>query len=317
MFVSGINSVIMNNNKKVSKQKYFKESWLEETEFKDWLRKDQKDNKVARCAVCHKTIELSTSGRSALTDHHKGKKHLDALNKVQTFFKKPEKEINHKLDKTTDPSSSGKQQVTLDHLKDSNIVTKAEIIWTLYSVQNGFSVRSNDGLSDALVAMFADSKIAKDFSMGRSKAMYVINHGLAPHFKKCLLDDINASDINVYSFDESLNDVTQTSEMDLIVRYWDVNRSQVKSRYLGSSFLGHATHIDLLRHFNKVTEELSFSKLYQISMDGPNVNLKFYKEFVTSKESDAVHSLINIGSCREESKCLMKFVRFVQTPRKI
>ena len=25
--------------------------------------------------------------------------------------------------------------------------------------------------------------------------------------------------------------------------------------------------------------------------------MKFYKEFVTSKESDAVHSLINIGSC--------------------
>lgn len=53
----------MSNNKKVSKQKYFIESWLEETEFKDWLRKDQKDKTVARCAVCHKTIELSTSGR--------------------------------------------------------------------------------------------------------------------------------------------------------------------------------------------------------------------------------------------------------------
>jgi len=63
-----------------------------------------------------------------LTDHHKGKKHLDALNKVQAFFKKPEKEVNHTLDKTTDPGSSGKLQVTLDHLNDSNIVTKAEII---------------------------------------------------------------------------------------------------------------------------------------------------------------------------------------------
>ena len=43
--------------------------------FKDWLRKDLGDTNIAKCVVCHKIIELSSSGQSALTDHAKGAKH--------------------------------------------------------------------------------------------------------------------------------------------------------------------------------------------------------------------------------------------------
>ena len=88
-------------------------------------------------------------------------------------------------------------------------------------------------MNNTFAAMFLDNNIAQQFSMGRTKSMYVINHGLAPFFKLQLTDDLEKSDIHVFSFDESLNDVTQTSEMDLYVRYWDVNASQVKSRYFG------------------------------------------------------------------------------------
>jgi len=34
----------------------------------------------AQCSVCHKTVELSSSGRSALTDQAKGKKSFDIDN---------------------------------------------------------------------------------------------------------------------------------------------------------------------------------------------------------------------------------------------
>ena len=121
--------------------------------------------------------------------------------------------------------------------------------------------------------------------------------GLPPFFKSQLTDDLEKSDIHVFSFDESLNDVTQTSEMDLYVRYWDMNASQVKSRYYGSSFLGHATHKGLLKHFGEITKNLSPSKLYHISMDGPNVNLKSLKEFSKLRAGDSVHSLADIGTC--------------------
>ena len=58
--------------------------------------------------------------------------------------------------------------------------------------------------------MFPDSHIATGFSMSSSKVSYIINHGLAPHFKQISKDGVGKSDCYVVSFDESLNDVTQT-----------------------------------------------------------------------------------------------------------
>ena len=81
--------------------------------------------------------------------------------------------------------------------------------------------------------------------------MYPINHGTAPYFKSLLLLSINTSDIHAYSFDESLNVVTQTCEMDNYVRYWDVACTQVKMRYFGSSFMGHGFYTDTQKILTK------------------------------------------------------------------
>ena len=56
-------------------------------------------------------------------------------------------------------------------------------------------------------------------------------------------------------------------------------------------------HQDVLKHFHEVTKEFDHSKLYQISMDGPSVNLKFYQEIVPDRQENMVHSLVDIGSC--------------------
>ena len=63
------------------------------------------------------------------------------------------------------------------------------------------------------------------------------------------------------------------------------------------SFLGHAAHQGLLHHFHSLTKDLDPTHLYQISMDGPNVNMKFFEEFSQHHKECSFHSLINIGSC--------------------
>ena len=75
--------------------------------------------------------------------------------------------------------------------------------------------------------MFPDSKIAEVFSMGRTKSMCLINHGLAPFFKSLLLSELNRSYIFVFLFDESLNQVTQTCEIDVYVRFWNITELKV------------------------------------------------------------------------------------------
>ena len=127
--------------------------------------------------------------------------------------------------------------------------------------------------------------------------MYMSNHGLAPFFKSLLLSELNKSDIFAFSFDESLNQVNQTCEIDVYVRFWNVTELKVIIRFIGSAFFGHETHQNLLKHFHEVTKELDRSKLYQISMDGSILNLKFYNKIVQDRQENMVHSLIDIGSC--------------------
>ena len=53
--------------------------------------------------------------------------------------------------------------------------------------------------------------------------------------------------------------------MGVYVRFWNVTELKVNVRFIGSTFIGHGTHQNLLKHFHEVTKELDHSKLYQIS----------------------------------------------------
>ena len=135
-------------------------------------------------------------------------------------------------------STTAGQQKVGACINISNAV-KAEIIWTLKIVDCGFSLWSSGNQSG--------------FQTGRTKT---INTCWCNWSIRC-----------TYSFDESLNEVTEPSEMGRYVRFWNADSNQVQSRYFGSIFLGHTRHLDLLTHFRDLTKDLNPSKLYRISMD--------------------------------------------------
>ena len=146
------------------------------------------------------------------------------LKKIQNFFTSAKKSTD-----SIAPFSSaqeGKQQMLDVQVHNADVV-KAKIIWILKSICCGYSKKSCGQLNCTLKAMFLDSKIAEAFSMGRTKSMHMINHGFAPFFKSFLLSKWSKSDIFVFSFDESLNQVTQNCEMDVYVRFWNVTELKV------------------------------------------------------------------------------------------
>ena len=59
-------------------------------------------------------------------------------------------------------------------------------------------------------------------------------------------------------------------------------------------FLGHTTHLDLVKSFNEGLERLDLSKLVQMSMDGPNTNLKFLQELKKERAELELSSLIDL-----------------------
>ena len=69
--------------------------------------------------------------------------------------------------------------------------------------------------------MFCDGKIAKEFSCGKTKRSYLVKDGIAPYFLEVLHEDIKNTSHFVTMFDESYNHVTNKSQMDLHVRFWN------------------------------------------------------------------------------------------------
>lgn len=286
------------------KQTYFQIDWLENPLYSEWL-KSREDKKTAYCKKCSKIIELSNMGEQALKSHIKGKKHTSNMKPMNCFFKvvsvpsnKPSKEPEGDPPKESERAPP-KKQLTLNFTsKDSPEKKKAEILWALKSVYSDWSALANDGLNDLFQKMFSDSEIARDFQMGRTKLTYLINFGIAPYFHEILLGELKNADYYSISFDESLNGVTQTCQMDLHIRFWSSINNKICVRYFDTRFLGHATANDILNKFQEVIDTLdNGNRMIQVSMDGPSTNWKFLKLLQNDRDEKEQPKIIDIGSC--------------------
>lgn len=101
--------------------------------------------------------------------------------------------------------------------KPHELVTDAEILWTLKVATSHYSYNSSSHTGKLFQRMFPESRIAKAFSCGEKKCSYVVCYGLRPFFLSCLQREIKQCDCYAILFDESLNEYLQRKQMD--VRY--------------------------------------------------------------------------------------------------
>ena len=237
---------------------FFSYDWLSDPEFKMWLVEVPGDNKLARCKHCKKSFNLSNMGRQALVSHGTGQKHRN-IKSISVFTKQKHIKVNTNLSSMSYEVSN---KYSIFAINSETV--KAEIRWLLKSVISGYSNNSSANLNNLFLCMFPDSQLAKSFKLGPDKMLYSINFGVAPFFKSLLYEDIKKSCCFVACFDESLNPVTQTCEMDIVIRFFNGSKNLVESRYWNSKFLGHGTAADLERELEKCMEELDQSKMCQI-----------------------------------------------------
>ena len=162
-------------------------------------------------------------------------------------------------------------------------------MWALKHVYNGLSANSAKNVVDLFKTMFPDGKIAEKIQLEPSKLKCVVNHGVAPYVKEILKNQVIDTVWFAVSFDESLNEVTQTSEMDICLRFWNKENNRVENRNWDSKFLGHTTH-DRLKVFD-------MGKMVQLSMDGQNVNLMLLNKLKEERNEFGSSGLINFSSC--------------------
>lgn len=184
-------------------------------------------------------------------------------------------------------------------LQQRSEVTRAEIYWSISRVINHSSTRSAEKDTELFPLMFPDSEIASQMSMKKDKIAYTVTYGLGPHFQRELLDVIQKKKILTLSFDESVNKIAQKAQMDIIVRFWLDDEHGISTRYLASVFPNRCTAEGLLKTLLKAVSDskLNFSNIIQLAMDGPNVNIKLYRDLITILEENDSCRMLNTSSC--------------------
>ena len=146
-------------------------------------------------------------------------------------------------------------------------------------VLSNYSFNSISNKSDLFCKMFPDSKIAENFSCGKTECSYVVCFGLAPYFKGLLTKSLSNVEHIVAFFDESFNKTSKRGQMDMHVRYWDNNHNYLATRYYHYGFVDKLLQSMFLNPLVYADQISAKNKLLQVSSDGPNVNLSFLDLF--------------------------------------
>ena len=89
-------------------------------------------------------------------------------------------------------------------------------------------------------------------------------------------DEIEQSDHYCILFGESMSKITRKEQMDIFVRFWSKSPNDVDIMDFKSLFLGHTIVNDLLDTFKTSQANIDTDKIFQVTVDGPSVNWKFY-----------------------------------------
>lgn len=267
----------------------FNSAWLKMDCYSYWLVQDKlKPSSTARCKICLKSFDIANMGEAALKSHMAGKKHQQLVPPKQTtgvvlvednLPDTPDNEVTESKGISSEAIPANISTATVvkrDVIATKNDVLSAEVLWALKICCAHYSHKSSELSHLLFQKMFPDSAIASSFTCGEIKSSYLINHGIAPHFKSLLSDKLNKIDCSfVVLFDESMNCKTQQKQMDFHVRIWE--GQEVRTRYYHTEFMGHATAEDMNIAFETATSGLHMTNCLQLSMDGPNVNWKFHE----------------------------------------
>ncbi|KAL7393201.1 hypothetical protein ABVT39_007828 [Epinephelus coioides] len=302
---------------------------MDKISFRHWLKPVVDNVFEAYCTVCKKRIQLGTMGVKALDSHAKSTKHMKYVRGKEqtpsiTAGFPPASHLAASAPAAPPATNTANVNVRVDLRTSfgSTPMLKAEVLWTLHTIAKHQSYNGNEGISELFKCMFPNSDISSTFTCGADKMAYIAKFGLAIHIKDELVSKVNKS-LFVLMFDESLNEITKTKQLDVHVRFWD--EGQVHSRYLGSQFMGHSTAQDLLSHLKECMDKLDLRGLVSLSMDGPSVNWKLFDLFQKEQakqyggvqlvcvRSCGLHMLHNAFKCRFTAWQLDKLLRAMHT----
>lgn len=196
--------------KKTKKRQYkqkFRNEWLEDNEFKKWLKCDPKNEYRAMCVFCNATM---LADKGAIKRHGEGSKHISrtkatSQRSVATIFQT-------KSAKTLEENTKA-----------------AEIKLAAFIAEHKISHKTMDHLVELLPNIFTDSEIANNLKMKHTKLQAVVNNVLGVAEKQDLGIDLKNEKFSVM-VDES-TDIGTVKTMCVVVRYYCKQQGRIVSKF--------------------------------------------------------------------------------------
>ena len=297
----------------MSKQTYYNNDWEDPKiypKLAEWITKG-KDNTHFCCKVCNwGSFKLGAMGKTAPIKHmtpskdtSKKTKHERNVSAVKTSHS-----ISSSFSKSVDEGTEEKtvemqRPIKLNDKKlfmTTQAATRAEIMSAMKSVASHISARSMDEFPALMRLMFPDSTIAKQVQLHLTKVSYVVNHGLAPYYKRKLTNSLKDVKQFVSCSDESFNRISNRKQLHLHIIHFDEKSGTVQRNFIGAAFFGHGDAESCLNSLLDVHDGLDYvNNLVRIGMDGPNVNWKLLNMLREKRAHENPQSpkLLESGSC--------------------
>ncbi|XP_046972275.1 zinc finger protein 862 [Vanessa cardui] len=200
--------------RKQYKQK-FREEWLLKSEFRDWLRKDKKDEYIAICNMCNN--KRLSAEISVLVRHKETVSHISNAKKFSCSSSKTTQQT------IVSAFQSSQTPIEKDVIKISTLKLAA------FVAEHNISSNTMNHLTDLIPQLCPDSKIAKCLKLKRTKVQAVINNCIGATEKQSLIKDLQVQKFSIL-IDES-TDISVIKTVAIVVRYFDTEKGQVMSRF--------------------------------------------------------------------------------------
>ena len=198
------------------------------------LSASKKGSLFAFCTVCGVDFAITGGGVHEVKRHCETAKHKRLLDGV-----------------LAQPSISAMMaRASTDSLKEKTI--KSELFFARFIAEHNLSFATADHFTKLCKVMFPDSKIAEPFACARTKTTALITHALGPSTEDAVVSACQTQPFTILC--DGGNDNFHKKYFGVMVRLWDIRRSEAVVRFLDCRVCNTATGQTLFDALSAVLE---------------------------------------------------------------
>lgn len=242
--------------KKEQKKCRVLEKWFEEEKYAGIISKTHPQNTLYSlyCLICDKSVPVEHQGKADLDRHCDSKKHVDLLNS-----KRAQKSI--------------KQHFVAVGSEVDKLVSAAEVKVTGFLAEHNLPLATADHLGPLFRNIFPDSKIAKAYACGKTKASCILNRAIAPDLQETLVNQMKTSCFSIAT--DGSNDQGLEKMNPVTVRIFDINQHKVVTKFLDMCKSRESNAKAIFRAIDTAMSKygVSWDKCVSLGVDNTSVNV--------------------------------------------